>query len=82
MKRDARRLTAPRAVATGAALYTAVVVGGRFFVRARLATKQDARDEHTGTPEPRRHQTSKPGPKHMRARESGPPPSLRLPNSR
>src|SRR3954469_7308296 len=96
--RDKRALAGPRALATGAALYTVVragFVGGR-FVRARRAVKQDATDEfdeHAGGPDPHGHHgedigegarspPTRPRPKRTPAQEDSPRPSLNLPNRR
>lgn len=70
-----RRLSGPRAVATGAVLYTAVraaFVGGRLIRAQQHAASADAASSATPTPRPKRRQPP----------ETGPPPSLALPNQR
>ena len=80
-----RALTGPRAVATGAVLYTAVraVFVGARSIRAERGSKQaaaDESDEHTG--EVAMSKTTRSRPKRMPARENDLPPSLALRNRR
>jgi hypothetical protein len=87
---DKRALTGPRAVVTGAVLYTAVraaLVGGR-FVRAQRASEQAARDAEPDRRRPQNEDAGKvassktSGPKRTSARANDPRPSLTLPNRR
>jgi hypothetical protein len=80
-----RALSGPRAVATGAVLYTAVraAFAGARSIRAEHRSKQaatDETDEHTG--EVAKSKTRRSRPERMPARENDLPPSLTLPNRR